>query len=60
MYGLGGLPESFSRLAAINGGTFMLNRTIDEILFDADGKVGGDDVLQDSEWSICLLPQTIT
>ena len=49
MYGLGGLPESFSRLAAINGGTFMLNRTIDEILFDADGKVGGDDVLQDSE-----------
>ena len=39
MYGLGGLPESFSRLAAINGGTFMLNRNVDEILFDADGKV---------------------
>ena len=39
MYGLGGLPESFSRLAAINGGTFMLNRDVDEILFDAEGKV---------------------
>ena len=23
-YGLGGLPEGFSRLAAVNGGTFML------------------------------------
>eukprot|EP00618_Florenciella_parvula_P007256 CAMPEP_0119480040 /NCGR_PEP_ID=MMETSP1344-20130328/9032_1 /TAXON_ID=236787 /ORGANISM="Florenciella parvula, Strain CCMP2471" /LENGTH=504 /DNA_ID=CAMNT_0007514319 /DNA_START=27 /DNA_END=1541 /DNA_ORIENTATION=+ len=41
MYGLGGLPESFSRLAAINGGTFMLNRDVDEILFDAEGKAWG-------------------
>mmetsp|Transcript_42788 Transcript_42788/g.114903 ORF Transcript_42788/g.114903 Transcript_42788/m.114903 type:complete len:466 (+) Transcript_42788:295-1692(+) len=41
VYGLGGLPESFSRLAAINGGIFMLNRTVDEILFDADGKAWG-------------------
>ena len=39
VYGLGGLPESFSRLAAINGGIFMLNRSVDEILFDKDGKV---------------------
>jgi len=48
LYGLGGLPESFSRVAAINGGTFMLNRSIDEILFDADGKAwavrGGNEV----------------
>jgi len=41
MYGLGGLPESFSRLAAINNGVFMLNRSVDEILFDADGKAWG-------------------
>ena len=41
VYGLGGLPESFSRLAAINGGIFVLNRTVDEILFDADGKAWG-------------------
>src|SRR5690554_4945544 len=26
VYGLGGLPEGFSRLCAINGGTFMLNQ----------------------------------
>lgn len=26
LYGLGGLPEGFSRLCAINGGTFMLNK----------------------------------
>jgi len=34
MYGLGGLPEGFSRLCAIHGGTFMLNQDIDEILFE--------------------------
>ena len=41
IYGLGGLPEGFSRLCAIHGGTFMLNKDIDEITFDADGKVTG-------------------
>jgi len=41
IYGLGGLPEAFSRLCAIHGGTYMLNKTIDEITFDADGKVTG-------------------
>jgi hypothetical protein len=33
----GGLPEGFSRLCAINGGTFMLNQPVDEILFNEDG-----------------------
>lgn len=37
VYGLGGLPEGFSRLCAINGGTFMLNQPIDEVLFNEDG-----------------------
>ena len=41
IYGLGGLPEAFSRLCAIHGGTYMLNTPIDENLFDADGKVTG-------------------
>jgi len=41
IYGLGGLPESFSRLCAIHGGTYMLNTNIDEILFDTNGKVSG-------------------
>jgi len=40
IYGLGGLPESFSRLCAIHGGTYMLNTQVDEILFK-DGKVAG-------------------
>lgn len=34
VYGLGGLPESFSRLCAIHGGTYMLNTPVDEILFE--------------------------
>jgi len=41
IYGLGGLPEGFSRLCAIHGGTFMLNRDIDEILYDKSGCVCG-------------------
>ena len=40
IYGLGGLPEAFSRLCAIHGGTYMLNTTVDEILME-DGKVSG-------------------
>lgn len=40
IYGIGGLPESFSRLCAIHGGTYMLNTKVDEILFK-DGKVCG-------------------
>ncbi|KAF4759460.1 Rab GDP dissociation inhibitor beta, partial [Perkinsus olseni] len=26
IYGLGGIPEGFSRLSAIHGGTYMLNK----------------------------------
>lgn len=40
VYGLGGLPESFSRLCAIHGGTYMLNTPVDEVLFE-NGKVVG-------------------
>ena len=40
IYGLGGLPEAFSRLCAIHGGTYMLNTKVDEILFE-DGKAVG-------------------
>jgi len=41
LYGLGGLPEGFSRLCAIHGGTFMLNRDVDEILFNDKGEATG-------------------
>jgi len=41
IYGLGGLPEAFSRLCAIHGGTYMLNTKVDEVTFDADGKTTG-------------------
>ena len=40
IYGLGGLPEAFSRLCAIHGGTYMLNTEVNEILME-DGKVVG-------------------
>ncbi|CAI2368842.1 unnamed protein product [Moneuplotes crassus] len=41
IYGLGGIPEGFSRFCAIHGGTYMLNKPIDEVLFGSDGKVVG-------------------
>jgi Rab GDP dissociation inhibitor len=41
IYGLGGLPEAFSRLCAIHGGTYMLNTKVDEITMDEEGKVTG-------------------
>lgn len=41
IYGLGGIPEGFSRFCAIHGGTYMLNKPIDEIIYSSDGKVEG-------------------
>lgn len=40
MYGLGELPQGFARLSAIYGGTYMLDKPIDEIVFE-NGKVIG-------------------
>ncbi|KAF7505867.1 hypothetical protein GJ744_012489 [Endocarpon pusillum] len=40
LYGLGELPQGFARLSAIYGGTYMLNTSIDEILYDGS-KVAG-------------------
>jgi Rab GDP dissociation inhibitor len=41
LYGLGGLPEGFSRLAAINRGTYMLHKPVDNFVYDDQGKVVG-------------------
>jgi len=41
LYGLGELPQGFARLSAIYGGTYMLDKQVDEILFDESGKVSG-------------------
>ncbi|TIB90101.1 rab GTPase activator [Wallemia mellicola] len=41
LYGLGELPQAFARLSAIYGGTYMLDKPIDEIVVDNDGKVTG-------------------
>ena len=41
LYGLGELPQSFARLSAIYGGTYMLEKPIDEIVTDEDGKFVG-------------------
>jgi len=40
IYGLGGLPEAFSRLCAIHGGTYMLNTKVDEVLMENGKAVG--------------------
>jgi len=41
MYGLGELPQGFARLSAIYGGTYMLDKPIDEIVYNDQGEVVG-------------------
>jgi Rab GDP dissociation inhibitor len=41
LYGLGELPQGFARLSAIYGGTYMLNKPVEEVVYDADGAVVG-------------------
>ncbi|KAI0489748.1 rab GDP-dissociation inhibitor [Xylaria cf. heliscus] len=40
LYGLGELPQGFARLSAIYGGTYMLNTSVDEVLFDGKKAIG--------------------
>ncbi|KAJ8609223.1 hypothetical protein MRB53_039259 [Persea americana] len=40
LYGLGELPQGFARLSAIYGGTYMLNTSVDEVLYEGN-KVSG-------------------
>uniref|UniRef100_A0A8C3HW61 Rab GDP dissociation inhibitor n=1 Tax=Chrysemys picta bellii TaxID=8478 RepID=A0A8C3HW61_CHRPI len=40
LYGLGELPQGFARLSAIYGGTYMLNKPVDEIVME-NGQVVG-------------------
>ncbi|XP_072922585.1 rab GDP dissociation inhibitor beta isoform X1 [Hemitrygon akajei] len=40
LYGLGELPQGFARLSAIYGGTYMLNKPIEEIVME-NGRVVG-------------------
>ncbi|KAK9509688.1 hypothetical protein O3M35_006948 [Rhynocoris fuscipes] len=47
MYGLGELPQGFARLSAIYGGTYMLDKPVDEIVMENGRAVGirsGDEV----------------
>lgn len=41
LYGLGELPQSFARLSAIYGGTYMLDKKVDEIVTDSGGNFVG-------------------
>jgi len=40
LYGLGELPQGFARLSAIYGGTYMLNKPIEEIIYENGVVVG--------------------
>ena len=41
LYGLGELPQAFARLSAIYGGTYMLDKPVEEIVYDENGVVTG-------------------
>lgn len=38
-YGLGTLPEGFSRIAAVHGATYMMRRKVKQLLYDSAGRV---------------------
>lgn len=59
VYGLGGLPEGFSRLCAIHGGTFILNKGVDEVLFNDDGTVAGVRSGSGDDAEVALAPLVI-
>ena len=40
VYGLGELPQGFSRLAALHGGVFMVNKPVDDILIENGVAIG--------------------
>jgi len=40
LYGLGELPQAFARLSAIYGGTYMLRKPVDEIVYEEGKAVG--------------------
>lgn len=41
VWGLSGLAEGFSRLCALHQGVYMLNRDVEKIVFDENGKFVG-------------------
>jgi len=53
LYGLAEMPQGFARLSAIYGGTYMLNKPIEEIIYGPDGKVVG--VKSEGEVAKCKL-----
>jgi Rab GDP dissociation inhibitor len=58
-YGLGGVPEGFSRLCAIHGGTFILNKPVDEVLLNADGTAAGVRSGSGADAEVALAPTII-
>lgn len=41
LYGLCDIPQAFARLCAVFGGTYMVGKPVEEILFDESGKFAG-------------------
>jgi len=51
LYGLGELPQAFARLAAIYGGTYMLNKPVQKIVYNEAGLACG--VTSEGETAKC-------
>jgi len=52
LYGLGELPQVFARLCAVYNGVYMLNKPIDKVHYDDNGKISG----VESEGEVAKIP----
>jgi Rab GDP dissociation inhibitor len=55
LYGMGELPQAFSRLSSVFGGTFLLDRPVDEVLYDEGGGACGVRCADQKAYARCVI-----
>ncbi|KAJ1622556.1 GDP dissociation inhibitor [Pavlovales sp. CCMP2436] len=55
LYGMGELPQAFSRLSSVFGGTFLLDRSVDEVLYDGGGGACGVRCGEEKAFARCVI-----
>lgn len=54
-YGVGELPQAFARMACVFGGTTLLHRPVDEVLYDSNGGACGIRCDDEKAYARCVV-----